>query len=85
MGTAEWGAAACGSRRRDPLLRAASHLARACFFVGLLAVAYAPVRFGFDFLRTVDVRYAGLTPAQWACFAVIGAGGYLMARSPSTT
>ena len=35
---------------------------------------YAPARFGLDFLRATDVarpdqRYAGLTPAQWACLA----------------
>jgi len=28
-------------------------------------VLYLPVRFGLDLLRIADVRYAGLTPAQW--------------------
>jgi len=39
------------------------------------ALAYAPVRFAMDFLRVPeresgDTRYAGLTPAQWACMAL---------------
>ena len=39
------------------------------------ALAYAPVRFAMDFLRVPeteggDTRYAGLTPAQWSCFAL---------------
>ena len=35
------------------------------FYVGMLALCYGPVRFGMDFLRTVDVRYFGLTPGQY--------------------
>ena len=43
--------------------------------VAVLAALYAPARFGLDFLRAVDLasadkRYAGLTPAQWACLVV---------------
>jgi phosphatidylglycerol:prolipoprotein diacylglycerol transferase len=39
------------------------------------ALAYSPVRFAMDFLRKPeseggDTRYAGLTPAQWCCFAL---------------
>lgn len=36
--------------------------------VAFAATIYAPVRFAFDSLRIVDVRYAGLTPGQWFCF-----------------
>lgn len=48
-------------------------------YVTILTLAYAPVRFGFDFLRATDVaepdaRYLMLTPAQWGCFAVLAAG-----------
>jgi phosphatidylglycerol:prolipoprotein diacylglycerol transferase len=48
-------------------------------YVTILTIAYAPVRFGLDFLRATDVaepdpRYFGLTPAQWGCFAVLVAG-----------
>jgi len=43
-----------GSKRRAP-----------GFYVAMLCVLYPPVRFLFDFLRIVDVRYLGLTPAQW--------------------
>jgi phosphatidylglycerol:prolipoprotein diacylglycerol transferase len=45
-------------------------------YVTLLTLAYAPVRFAFDFLRAhdgplQDPRYYGLTPAQWGCFVVV--------------
>ncbi len=64
------------------------------FYLGAMAIAYAPVRFALDFLRVdhpiaetngltaaVDPRYAGLTPAQWACFGLMGAGLYLFVRA----
>ena len=55
------------------------------FFLGLLAVVYSPVRFGFDFLRNTDlayqdVRYYGLTPAQWGCFVMLGLGLWALSR-----
>ncbi len=57
-------------------------------YLGLFAVLYAPVRFALDFLRESDTvlsgadpRYAGLTPAQWACFALAGAGIYFLRRA----
>lgn len=51
------------------------------FFVALLAVLYAPVRFLFDFLRVIDVRYLGLTPGQWGALAVLGIGVALLAST----
>ena len=61
------------------------------FYVGAITIAYAPVRFALDFLRVadpiaesgglvaaVDPRYAGLTPAQWACFGSAIAGRVLL-------
>jgi len=53
--------------------------------IGLFATMYAPIRFGLDFLRATDVprpdeRYAGLTPAQWACMAALGMGLWLLVR-----
>ena len=55
--------------------------------IGLACLMYAPVRFGLDFLRATDVarpdmRYAGLTPAQWACLATFVLGARLMASRP---
>jgi phosphatidylglycerol:prolipoprotein diacylglycerol transferase len=55
--------------------------------IGLAALMYAPVRFGLDFLRATDVarpdlRYAGLTPAQWACLGTFALGVRLMASRP---
>jgi len=56
------------------------------FYTGWMCIAYAPVRFVLDFLREPegpgslggDPRYAGLTPAQWACFALLAVGiGFL--------
>ncbi|HEY4102249.1 MAG TPA: prolipoprotein diacylglyceryl transferase family protein, partial [Polyangiaceae bacterium] len=60
------------------------------FYLGAMSIAYAPVRFALDFLRVkesnglsgaVDPRYGGLTPAQWACFALLGAGVYFFVRT----
>lgn len=61
------------------------------FYVGLTLIAYAPVRFFLDFLRlgpdaaifrgATDLRYAGLTPAQWVCFVAFGGGAYFVWRT----
>ena len=61
------------------------------FYVGLTLTAYAPVRFLLDFLRVdpnelvfrgaTDPRYAGLTPAQWACFLALGMGIYFLRKA----
>lgn len=55
------------------------------FYLGIMCAVYAPVRFSMDFLReregTImggDPRYAGLTPAQWACFGLLGVGLYFL-------
>jgi phosphatidylglycerol:prolipoprotein diacylglycerol transferase len=48
--------------------------------VALAAISYAPVRFALDFLRIRDATYAGLTPAQWACFPLLAIGLYFAAR-----
>jgi phosphatidylglycerol:prolipoprotein diacylglycerol transferase len=55
------------------------------WYVAALPLVYAPVRFALDFLRLDDpaggdMRYAGLTPAQWACMALFGAGLLVAAR-----
>lgn len=49
----------------------------------LLGLLYAPVRFGFDFLRILDVRYGGLTPGQYASILVFGLCVYALTRPPS--
>jgi len=50
------------------------------FFVGLLAVAYAPVRFLLDFLRVADVRYLNFTPGQYGAVAVMVVGVLILRR-----
>jgi phosphatidylglycerol:prolipoprotein diacylglycerol transferase len=50
------------------------------FFVALLLIVYAPFRFAVDFLRIVDVRYAGLTPGQYGCLALLGVGVVILWR-----
>ncbi len=56
------------------------HDRRPGMITGALAVAYAIIRFPLDFLRASDLgaesdpRHLGLTPAQWACFALLAAG-----------
>jgi phosphatidylglycerol:prolipoprotein diacylglycerol transferase len=41
------------------------------FFLAAFVLLYMPVRFVLDFLRVSDVRYEGLTPAQWAAPAAL--------------
>jgi len=43
-------------------------------------LAYAPVRFALDFLRAVDVRYAGLTPGQYGSILLFIIGLFMMRR-----
>ncbi len=51
------------------------------FFLVLFITMYAPIRFFFDFLRNpdlkgADVRYVGLTPAQWILAVLFSVGLY---------
>lgn len=51
-------------------------------FVFTFCLAYAPARFLLDYLRAPpklggDVRYTGLTPAQWGCLVLFGLGLFL--------
>jgi phosphatidylglycerol:prolipoprotein diacylglycerol transferase len=53
--------------------------------IAWLALLYAPARFLGDFLRATDLpgsdlRYAGLTIAQYGCLALAGMGLYVAAR-----
>ncbi len=56
---------------------------------GALAVVYAVMRFPLDFLRATDLgpesdpRYAGLTPAQWACLGVFVLGVWMLGKARS--
>jgi phosphatidylglycerol:prolipoprotein diacylglycerol transferase len=50
------------------------------YVAALAATSYAPVRFALDFLRVRDATYAGLTPAQWACFPLLVIGCYFVAK-----
>ncbi len=58
-------------------------------FLALWCLVYAPVRFFMDFLRrtdeipgfpTADVRWSGLTPAQWGAIVMLGGGLAILAR-----
>jgi phosphatidylglycerol:prolipoprotein diacylglycerol transferase len=56
------------------------------FYVGTMAVAYAPTRFALDFLRirqgaTADARYFALTPAQWGCFVLLAIGAVILVQA----
>jgi len=60
------------------------------WYVVAASVAYAPVRFALDFLRVGDpeggdLRYASLTPAQWACIGLFGFGIWVAARIAHAT
>lgn len=60
------------------------------FFMALVPLAYAPVRFGLDFLRATpefggDVRYLGLTPGHYSALLLFLAGigvAIRVARAP---
>lgn len=40
-------------------------------FTGLFCIWYGSIRFGFDFLRINDIRYLGLTPAQYLSLGLV--------------
>jgi prolipoprotein diacylglyceryltransferase len=50
------------------------------FYLGLLPLVYAPYRFASDFLRIRDVRYLGLTPAQWGTLALLVVAAAILAQ-----
>ena len=50
------------------------------FFLIAFPLLYVPVRFLLDFLRIADVRYLGLTPAQYAGIPVFLAAIFFMVR-----
>jgi phosphatidylglycerol---prolipoprotein diacylglyceryl transferase len=55
------------------------------FYACAVCFAYAPVRFGLDFLRVTgvpeaDPRYATFTFAQWFCVAMFASGVLIAAR-----
>ncbi|MHC4829160.1 MAG: prolipoprotein diacylglyceryl transferase, partial [Planctomycetota bacterium] len=52
------------------------------FYLVLVLVLYAPVRFGLDFLRVVDVRYGGFTPGQYSAFALLVIAALVWWRRP---
>jgi phosphatidylglycerol:prolipoprotein diacylglycerol transferase len=60
----------------------ARRVQRAGVLVGVVSIGYAVPRFGLDFLRREadNPRYAGLTPAQWACIVTVLVGIALLYR-----
>jgi len=50
------------------------------YFVGLLALVYAPIRFLLDTLRFDDVRYFGFTPAQYGSVLLAAVGFTILYR-----
>jgi phosphatidylglycerol:prolipoprotein diacylglycerol transferase len=51
------------------------------WYLATFVVAYMPFRFGLDFLRVVDVRYAGFTPGQWFGVVLFVLGIYLIVKA----
>ncbi len=56
------------------------------FYIGAMAVYYAPIRFCLDFLRARDVRdpdtrVFGLTPAQYLCMGLLALGVFMLTRA----
>lgn len=50
------------------------------WYLAMFVVMYMPVRFFWDFLRQVDVRYGGLTPGQWIAIVLFALGLVLVVR-----
>lgn len=50
------------------------------FHLAWIPIAYAPARFGLDFLRTADARYLGLTPGQYGSIVLLVIGLFMMRR-----
>lgn len=44
------------------------------FYMGIIGVLYAPVRFGLDFLREADRTYGGLTPGHYSALLALALG-----------
>jgi phosphatidylglycerol---prolipoprotein diacylglyceryl transferase len=51
------------------------------FFVGLLPLVYAPIRFALDTLRVDDARYFGFTPAQYGSVLLAAVGFTILCRA----
>jgi phosphatidylglycerol:prolipoprotein diacylglycerol transferase len=62
----------------EKLLKHEGRLART------IGMSYALVRFPLDFLREIDVRYFGLTPAQYGCLAMIAVILFVSRRKSAT-
>ncbi len=50
------------------------------FYLALMTLYYAPLRFALDFLRIRDARYWSLTPAQWLSVGLLGIGVWMFFR-----
>ncbi len=50
----------------------------------MIALTYAVIRFGLDFLRVADALRAGLTPAQWGMLGIVVIALVLWRRMPTT-
>ena len=55
------------------------------FFAMIFLLWYGFVRFVLDFFRLVDVKYFGLTPAQYACAVMVIGGLFLFSRGQKRT
>jgi phosphatidylglycerol:prolipoprotein diacylglycerol transferase len=51
------------------------------FYTGLIAVLYAPFRFGLDFLREADATYLGLTPGHYSSILALLLGLFVLWRA----
>jgi phosphatidylglycerol---prolipoprotein diacylglyceryl transferase len=51
------------------------------FYIGVIAVLYAPFRFGLDFLRMADKTYFGLTPGHYSAILALVLGLLVLQRA----
>jgi phosphatidylglycerol:prolipoprotein diacylglycerol transferase len=50
------------------------------YFIAWIAILYAPVRFGLDFLREADKTYGGLTPGHYSSAVTLALGLFMLWR-----
>ncbi len=55
------------------------------FFLAVMCLSYAPIRFAMDSLRVVDVRVLGMTPGMIASVLLFGIGLALLKKARAAT
>ena len=55
------------------------------FYLAVIPIYYAPIRFFLDGLRTHDVRYSNFTPGQYGAFVLLALGTAVLLKQRKST